>query len=64
MEQEKRPNNNKRLNESDYIRIYAYTNEFEFIAVILEHFFETPVQFKREFPELYEKVRSMINFSE
>lgn len=64
MEQVKRPNNYMRLVESDYFRIYAYTNEFEFIAVILEHFFETPVQFKREFPELYEKVRSMINFSE
>lgn len=64
MEQIKRPNNYKRLIESNYFRIYAYTNKFEFIAVILEHFFETPTQFKREFPELYEKVRSMINFSE
>lgn len=64
MEQVKRPNNYKRLIESDYFRIYAYTNEFEFIAVILEHFFETPTQFKLEFPELYEKVRIMINFSE
>lgn len=64
MEQIKRPSNYKRLLESNYFRIYAYTNDFEFIAVILEHFFETPSQFKREFPELYEKVRMMINFSE
>tara|TARA_R110000850_G_scaffold41434_1_gene106212 strand:- start:113404 stop:114198 length:795 start_codon:yes stop_codon:yes gene_type:complete len=64
MDQIKRPLNYKRLIESNYFRIYAYTNEFEFIAVILEHFFETPTEFKSEFPELYEKVRSMINFSE
>ena len=64
MEQVKRPLNYNRLIESDYFRIYAYTNDFEFIAVILEHFFETPTQFKNEFPELYEKVKSMINFSE
>ncbi len=64
MEQIRRPLNYKRLIESNYFRIYAYTNEHEFIAVILEHFFETPTQFKSEFPELYEKVRTMINYSE
>ena len=51
-----------KLIASDYFRIYAYTNHFEFIAVILEHFFETPLQFQAEHPELFEKVRKMINF--
>lgn len=64
IEQVKYPPNYKKLIESDYFRIYAYTNQFEFIAVILEHFFETPTQFKSEFPQLYEKVKVMINFSE
>ncbi|UOK42710.1 MULTISPECIES: zinc-dependent peptidase [Flavobacterium] len=54
--------NAKRLIESNYFRIYAYTNKYEFLAVILEHFFESPDQFKREFPELYHKVELMINF--
>jgi Mlc titration factor MtfA (ptsG expression regulator) len=58
------PPNTKRLIESDYFRIYAYTNQFEFLAVILEHFFETPQIFKKEFPELYEKVRKMINYTD
>lgn len=52
-----------KLISSDYFRVYAYTNHFEFIAVILEHFFETPRQFEEEHPELFEKVRKMINFS-
>lgn len=64
LEQVKRPANFNRLVNSNYFRVYAYTNQFEFIAVVLEHFFETPTQFKREFPELYEKVKIMINFSE
>lgn len=64
IEQVKYPPNYKKLTESDYFRIYAYTNEFEFIAVILEHFFETPSQFKSEFPQLFEKVKVMINFKE
>ncbi|WP_291119335.1 zinc-dependent peptidase [Flavobacterium sp. UBA6135] len=50
-----------KLVASNYFRIYAYTNHFEFIAVILEHFFETPEQFKEEHPELFNKVRKMIN---
>lgn len=64
IEQVKRPMNYKRLIDSNYFRIYAYTNEFEFIAVILEHFFETPSRFKNEFPELFEKVKEMINYTE
>lgn len=49
---------------SDYFRIYAYTNQLEFLAVIFEHFFETPTVFKSQFPELYNYVKEMINFDE
>ncbi|RTY90919.1 zinc-dependent peptidase [Flavobacterium sp. GT3R68] len=59
-----RPNVLKLLVASNYFRIYAYTNQMEFLAVILEHFFETPQVFKKELPELFEKVRMMINFNE
>lgn len=59
-----RPNVLKLLVASNYFRIYAYTNQMEFLAVVLEHFFETPQVFKKEFPELFEKVRLMINFNE
>lgn len=58
------PANYSKLTQSSYFRNYAYKNEFEFIAVILEHFFETPDQFKKEFPHLYDKVKIMINFTE
>ena len=53
--------NKQRLIQSDYFRLYAYTNQFEFLAVILEHYFETPNEFRIEFPELFQNVSSMLN---
>lgn len=55
------PPNRQRLIDSDYFRIYAYTNAYEFIAVIVEHYFETPHLFEMEFPQLYGKVSLMLN---
>ncbi|MEO5776867.1 MAG: zinc-dependent peptidase [Flavobacterium sp.] len=55
------PPNRQKLIDSDYFRIYAYTNAYEFIAVIVEHYFETPEQFKNEFPQLFEHVSRMLN---
>lgn len=50
------------LQQQEYFREYAYTNKFEFLAVIFEHFFETPEVFKKKFPELFEHVKTMINY--
>ncbi|MBA6153436.1 zinc-dependent peptidase [Gelidibacter maritimus] len=43
----------KELIASDYFRAYAYTNAYEFIAVLLETFIETPQELKLQFPEIY-----------
>ena len=51
------------LVNSKYFREYAYTNQFEFFAVILEYFMESPVEFKNQFPVIYGKVRQMLNFN-
>ena len=53
----------KQLMASKYFRKYAYTNQFEFLAVAIEHFFETPEDFKSKFPEVYFKVKQMLNFN-
>jgi len=37
---------------------YAATNEAEFFAVLTERFFESPQALKREFPELYNELKS------
>ena len=52
-----------RLITSGYFRDYAFTNQFEFISVIVENFIETPQDFKSKFPELYIKVKQMLNFN-
>ena len=52
-----------RLVTSKYFRKYAFTNQFEFLAVAIENFIETPQTFKAEFPEVYGKVRQMLNFN-
>lgn len=51
------------LVSSKYIRDYAFTNQFEFLAVVIETFIETPQEFKSEFPEIYKKVKGMLNFN-
>lgn len=56
------PPNKKRLMDSNFFRNYGFTNEFEFLAVVMEHFFESPSIFKMHFPELYLNVKKMINF--
>lgn len=55
------PVNREKLISSEYFRIYAYTNQFEFLAVILEHYFESPEIFEQEFPQLYSNVSKMLN---
>ena len=53
--------NKQMLIESDYFRIYAYTNRYEFISVIIEHYFETPLEFQTKFPKLFQNVSRMLN---
>ncbi|WP_245750583.1 zinc-dependent peptidase [Algibacter pectinivorans] len=52
-----------KLIASEYLRQYAFTNDFELLAVILETFIETPRAFKHQFPLVYYKVKQMLNFN-
>ncbi|GEJ33054.1 conserved hypothetical protein [Flavobacterium psychrophilum] len=60
----KKPEFIEKLVASHYFRDYAFVNSVEFIAVILEQFFETPEKFKELFPELFYKVKMMINYND
>lgn len=53
----------KSLIESRYFREYAYTNQYEFVAVIIETFIESPSEFRAQFPEVYNKTKQMLNFN-
>jgi len=52
----------KELITSKYFREYAYTNQFEFLAVVIETFIESPDELKSQFPEVYDKTKQMLNF--
>ena len=52
----------KAMISSKYFREYAYTNQFEFLAVVIESFIESPEEFKTQFPEVYDKTKQMLNF--
>ena len=51
-----------KIKDSGFIRDYAFTNEFEFLAVVVENFIESPLEFKSQFPKLYKKIQQMFNF--
>ena len=53
----------KELIASAYFRDYAFTNQFEFLAVLIENFIETPENFKSHFPNLYRKVKQLLKFN-
>ncbi|RSC92066.1 zinc-dependent peptidase [Tenacibaculum singaporense] len=55
--------NVERIKTSGYFREYALTNKLEFVAVIMEHFFETPEDLQQQFPQLYKKIQLMLNYS-
>ena len=53
----------RRLIASKYFRDYAYTNQYEFLSVLIESFLETPQELKIHFPEIYGKTKQMLNFN-
>nr|WP_299031040.1 zinc-dependent peptidase [uncultured Tenacibaculum sp.] len=55
--------NIERIKTSGYFRAYALTNKLEFVAVIMEYFFETPEDLQQQFPKLYKKIQLMLNYS-
>jgi Mlc titration factor MtfA (ptsG expression regulator) len=46
--------------QSRLLRTYAGTNQPEFFAVAVEYFFELPLEFKQDLPELYATLSAML----
>ncbi len=53
----------KRLENSNLLRDYAFNNDSELLAVLIETFIETPITFREQFPEIYTKIKQMLNFN-
>jgi len=54
--------NLRAIRKTTYLREYAHTNMYEFFAVCIEHYIESPVRFKRELPNLYKILKHMLNY--
>tara|TARA_R110002167_G_scaffold94258_6_gene251777 strand:+ start:5161 stop:5967 length:807 start_codon:yes stop_codon:yes gene_type:complete len=50
------------LAKTQYFREYGMTNQLEFFSVAVENYVESPTVFAKEFPELYDILRQMLNF--
>ena len=51
----------RKIVASGYLRQYGFENKYEFLAVLVEHFFETPEEFNEKLPEIYKLVSEMLN---
>lgn len=51
-----------KLDETRYFRAYAFSNQYEFMAVLAEYFIESPKDFKNHFPKLYGYTQKLLNF--
>lgn len=51
------------LDKTKFFRDYAFTNQYEFMAVLAEYFFESPNEFKAIFPQLYDYTKKLLNFN-
>ncbi len=51
----------RKIVDSGYLRTYGFKNKYEFLSVLVEHFFETPQEFNKKLPEVYDMVKLMLN---
>ena len=52
-----------KLDDTRFFRAYAFSNQYEFMAVLSEYFFESPAELRQHFPEIYEYKKKMLNFN-
>jgi len=52
-----------KLDETRFFRSYAFTNQYEFMAVLAEYFLESPKDLKQNFPTIYSSTKKLLNFN-
>jgi Mlc titration factor MtfA (ptsG expression regulator) len=53
-----------RLSSTRFFRDYAFTNQYEFMAVLTEYFFESPQEFRVHFPKLFHHLKMALLFDD
>lgn len=57
------PEIKEKISKTQFFRSYAFTNQYEFLAVLTECFFESPEDLKKQFPKIYESTQKLLNFN-
>jgi Mlc titration factor MtfA (ptsG expression regulator) len=57
-----KPETRQQLDSTRFFRDYAFTNQYEFIAVLTEYYFESNTIFKNKFPAIYEHLTKALLF--
>lgn len=50
----------ERLENSGYLRDYAFENKYELFAVMVEHFYESPELFREKHPQLFKMMGDLL----
>ncbi|WP_164510864.1 zinc-dependent peptidase [Nonlabens xiamenensis] len=53
-----------KLDDTQFFRAYAFTNQYEFMAVLAEYFFESNAEFRSEFPVIYNYFKRILLYKE
>ena len=53
----------EKLVQSNYFRAYGKTNFYEFFAVVMENFVETPKYMSKNYPDIFNTLSRMLNFN-
>lgn len=59
-----KPEVRSKLDQTQFFRAYAFTNQYEFMAVLSEYFFESNTEFKSAFPVLYGHINKALLYKE
>ncbi|MFT5925541.1 MAG: Mlc titration factor MtfA (ptsG expression regulator) [Rubritalea sp.] len=59
-----KPEVRSKLDTTRFFRDYAFTNQYEFMAVLSEYYFESNADFKKEFPLIHNHLTKALLFKE
>lgn len=59
-----KPHTREKVDNTRFFRDYAFTNQYEFMAVLTEYYFESNALFKQEFPVMYEHLTIALMYEE
>lgn len=51
-----------KLDGTKFFKDHTFSNQYEFMAVLAEYFFEAPKELQQDFPEIYDATKKLLNF--